>query len=269
MITKYLEQLTEQNYSKETVKRYASALKPFKEIEITKAAIDNYQNRITNLAAFTRRSNLTILKNYLNKYYPALVEEIVIPQCPKQLPQNIPSKTTVQAILNMPDTKTFAGIRDRCVLELFYSTGIRRAELINLQLDDINFKKLLIRINQGKRGKDRLIPIAASSLAWLQKYIKKVRLHQKPKSEHVFVTKTGAKFHGRLVNDILANYSGYSCHKYRHAFATHLLQNGMREVSLQRLLGHANVTTVQIYTRITINDLKQSYARAHKRDSWE
>ena len=268
MITEYLEQLTQQNYSKETVRRYASALKPFRQTEITKAAIQNYQQKITNLAAFTRRNNLTILRNYLNKYYPNLVEEIVIPQCPKQLPQNIPSKTMVQTILNMPDTKTFAGIRDRCILELFYSTGIRRAELINLSLADINFEKSLIRINQGKMRKDRIVPIAKNSLAWLQKYIKKVRPHQKPKTEHVFVTKTGTKLHGRFVNDILANYSGYSCHKYRHAFATHLLQNGMREVSLQRLLGHANVTTVQIYTRITINDLKQSYAKSHKRDSW-
>ena len=118
MITEYLEQLTQQNYSKETVRRYASALKPFRQTEITKAAIQNYQQKITNLAAFTRRNNLTILRNYLNKYYPNLVEEIVIPQCPKQLPQNIPSKTMVQTILNMPDTKTFAGIRDRCILEL-------------------------------------------------------------------------------------------------------------------------------------------------------
>ena len=146
MITEYLAQLTEQNYSITTVKRYASALKTLKETEITKAAIQHYQNRITNLAAFTRRSNLIILKNYLNKYYPKLVEEIVIPNCPKQLPQNIPSKTMVQTILNMPNTKTFAGIRDRCILELFYSTGIRRTELVNLKLEDINFKKLQLRV---------------------------------------------------------------------------------------------------------------------------
>ena len=268
MIDKYLTHLAKQNYCRETIDHYKNVLRFFKSRTVNQAAIAQYQISIQNLAPITQRGYLSMLRNYLRDYYPKLITEIVVPKGPKPLPKNIPSKSTIQTILNSPDTNTFRGIRDKAVLELFYATGIRRMELMNLKLADINFEKLLIRINQGKMRKDRIVPIAKKSLYWINKYIQTVRPQFKPKTDYVFVTTNGFKLHKNAAGNILANYSSFSCHKYRHAFATHLLQNGMREVSLQRLLGHSKISTTQHYTKVTIVDLKQNYLKYHQRDNW-
>ena len=268
MITKYLELLAQQNYCQTTIALYARNLRFFENKPIDKATIKQYQANLKHLTPGTQLHQLSTLRGYCKRFYPELVKEIVLPKVPKPLPKNIPSKATVQTILDSPDTNAFRGIRDKAVLELFYSTGIRSKELINLKLADINFEKSLIRINQGKMRKDRIVPIAKKSLDWLGKYIKKVRPHLNPKTDYVFVTTIGLKLYRNAPNNILANYSAYSCHKYRHAFATHLLQNGMREVSLQRLLGHSQISTTQRYTKVTIVDLKQNYLKYHQRDNW-
>lgn len=268
MITKYLALLAQQNYCGSTIALYAQELRFFENIPIDKATIMQYQATLKRLAPCTQLRQLSTLRNYCKRFFPELISEIVLPKLPKPLPQNIPSKTIIQTILNEPDTMTFTGTRDKAMLELFYATGIRRLELINLKLTDINFKKAVIRINQGKMRKDRIVPIAKQSLDWLQKYIKKVRPYSKPKTDYVFVSANGYKLTKSTPNNILANYSGFSCHKYRHAFATHLLQNGMKETSLQRLLGHTKISTTQRYTKVTIVDLKQNYLKYHQRDNW-
>lgn len=262
----FLRQLKEKGYAKLTITSYRTVLKFFMNKELTKNLIQEYQAQIQNKAASTRLHYLTILRNFLRATAPALVKELVLPRKERRIPKEIPSKTEVKLILQKPDLSTFKGVRDRALLEVLYSTGIRKQELINLKLEDI--QQQVIRINQGKMGKDRLMPISAIALKWLKKYIEEVRSFLKPKCNYVFMSEAGNQMAASRPFKIVKQYSKYSCHKYRHSFATHLLQNGMKETSLQRLLGHAQISTTQIYTQVTISELRRSYRRYHDRDHW-
>ena len=154
------------------------------------------------------------------------------------------------------------------ILELLYGAGLRKKELTNLKLDDIDCQKRTVRVISGKNQKDRVVPISKVAVVWLKKYVEEVRTVLKPKSDYLFIAKSGYQATGAIIYNAVKSYSQYSCHKYRHAYATHLLQNGMKETSLQRLLGHSCITTTQIYTKVTIKDLKTSYAKYHQRDRW-
>jgi integrase/recombinase XerD len=269
MIADYLAQLAQQNYCPSTLALYAAELRFFEKHPVNKTTILQYQRSLQRFATCTQHRRLSTLRKYLRRYYPNLAHSIVIPKTPYPLPKNIPSQLTIQTILNAPDTNTFTGIRDKAMLELFYSTGLRRQELINLKCEDLDVEHQLVRVTQGKMRKDRVVPIAKPALDWLRKYMHQIRPRYHPKTTHVFLSAAGRKLHPTAPNSILEAYSAFSCHKYRHAFATHLLQNGMKETSLQQLLGHARITTTQCYTKVTIVDLKKSYLKHHPRDRWQ
>lgn len=264
----YLEQLKEKEYAKETIQQHKFILKQFKNTGFTKLSIQRYQHQIRGLKPGTQHTYLTILKKILHLYHPQLEKHVVLPRQPKVFLQNIPEQITVKETLQKPDITRFKGVRDRVILELLYATGIRRKELVNLKLTDIDMVKGIVRVQQGKGKKDRLVPVARQSIAWLKKYLKKVRPQLKPRCSYLLVSQTGHQMGIGTPAKIIHKYSRHSPHKYRHAYATHLLQNGMKETSLQQLLGHASVGTTQIYTRVTTEELKASYARYHKRETF-
>ena len=172
-------------------------------------------------------------------------------------------------VLQGPDVTTYKGVRDRAILETLYGTGVRKQELLNLQLDDIDLVSKRLRVNQGKNSKDRILPIPDECFCWLEQYMQFVRAELKPKTLHVFMNMEG----GNAVKKsslyrILKEYSEFSTHKYRHAYATHLMENGMAETNIQVLLGHSNLSSTQIYTKVTISELQKQYDRFHDRDSW-
>jgi integrase/recombinase XerD len=269
MIRHYLGSLEQRNYAPSTLKLYSNILKPLSAKPMRPATLLEYQRSILPLATVTRLGKLSVLKKYLEFSHPTLAPLVILPKKPFVLPKNIPAQSEIKAILKKPDTTTFSGLRDRAILELFYSTGMRRMEIVNLKIDDINFEKQIVRINQGKGRKDRLVPIITQSLTWVAAYLKKVRPFLKPKGDTLFLSRGGKAMHIGTPHQIIQKYAPYSCHKYRHAFATHLLQNGMKETSLQQLLGHTQIDTTQRYTKVTISDLKKSYAKYHHRDRWK
>jgi integrase/recombinase XerD len=267
-IQDYLQRLKEKEYSKDTIRQYRYILRKLFAIELDKHGIEAFQKGFLNLKPKSRNRYFLITKKILADLDPKLEKYIIIPKLPEELPKNIPGQEEISAILQKPDVSTFRGIRDRTILELLYSTGIRRMELVCLTVEDLDLNQGLLRINQGKMKKDRIVPAGKVSVQWLKKYLEWVRPALNPKNNALFLSRTGGRMNEGTPNKIIKKYSANSPHKYRHSFATHLLQNGMKETSLQRLLGHSQVSTTQIYTRVTIHDLRASYTKYHKRDCW-
>lgn len=197
--------------------------------------------------------------------------ELELPKTPKRLPKVILSVAEIEAVLHEADPHHVHGLRDRAMLETLYSTGVRRAELCNLTLYDIDLNRHSLRVTGGKGNKDRLIPIGARACAWVEKYL----IESRPQllvADHdtLFVTAHGEPLtHAFLTNRIkaLLRYAGIGkgggAHLFRHAMATHMLDNGADTRFIQAMLGHANLQTTQIYTQVSIEKLRQIHEATH------
>lgn len=166
----------------------------------------------------------------------------------------------------------FEGKRDRLIIELFYTTGIRRAEMINLKLTAIDFVQKNIKV-VGKRNKERLMPLLDSTLELIEIYKEdRIKLEKIKDAELLILSKNGNKvsesFVYRLINDYFSTVSQKSKkspHVLRHSFATHLLNNGADLNSVKELLGHSSLSSTQIYTHSSLAELKKTYKEAHPR----
>jgi integrase/recombinase XerD len=194
-----------------------------------------------------------------------------MPKEEHRLPADTLSEGEVSAILSVPDVADPLGIRDRAMLELLYSTGIRRIELVRLQLRDLHRERRTLHVH-GKGGKDRMVPVGERALAWLEKYLSQVRplLAVHAEEQTLFLTGYGRGFSpnslGNLVKQILRKAHPDrpgNCHLLRHACATHMLEHGADVRIIQQLLGHAKLETTQIYTEVSIRLLQDVHARTH------
>ena len=268
-IDKYLNYLKEKEYSEGSINTIRKVLKNIPS-PLTEERLNAYQKEISKLKTTTRISYLSKLKHYLlyqNK--SKLAKKIEMPRLEKRLPQNIPTEEAVKRVIEGIDTSTYMGIRDRAILELLYSTGMRRGEISSLTVSDIDYVGGIVRVSKGKGKKDRLIPVGQKALYWLDRYIKKVRDVIVEKGEsRLFVTERGKEISPNMMYNIIKKYK-YNPHKYRHAYATHLLRGGMKETSVSKLLGHEKLTSTQVYTSVTITDLKKSYDKYYRRDRWK
>lgn len=190
------------------------------------------------------------------------------PRFEKRLPEFI-SIESMTELLNMPAENTFDGIRDRAIVELFYSCGIRRAELLDLEMKDLLREQGLIRV-LGKGEKERVIPVGSYASKCLDLYLPQRQIKIKPGVEKVFVLESGEPMYAMAIYRIIGKYlqkisdiKKKSPHVLRHSFATHLMNQGADIRAVKDLLGHANLSTTQIYTHTSIDHLKKIYARAH------
>ena len=201
------------------------------------------------------------------EHNPALA--VPTPKLERRLPSFLDERQIVR-LLETPSTQTWHGLRDRAILETFYSTGARIGELVGLNLDDLDEISGTIVV-RGKGKKERLCPIGETALAAIRAYIarrpKKLRVPYA-----VFVSQKLTRLTARQVDRLIARYvraaglpASISPHSLRHSFATHLLDRGADLRSVQELLGHANLSTTQIYTHITPQRLKKVYDQAHPR----
>ena len=163
-------------------------------------------------------------------------------------------------------------MRDRAILELFYSTGLRRSELIKLTLDDLSLTRKTLYVRQGKGGKDRLLPIGERALSWLVRYLDDVRpqLLTDINEPTVFLSDYGDPFRDSKLGDRVKRYMKHagidapgSCHLLRHAMATHMLENGAEMRFIQVMLGHSTYQATEIYTHVSIRKLQDIYAATH------
>lgn len=195
-----------------------------------------------------------------------------MPRVEKRLPKHILSADEAERILNVPDVSSALGIRDRAILKTFYSTGIRRTELTNLHVHDVDQDRGTVMIREGKGKRDRLIPIGARALAWIRKYLDEVRpqLSLADDGGTLFLTVLGDAIDprslGQMVSDYIkasgVNKSG-SCHLFRHTMATLMLENGADVRFVQVMLGHAQLTSTQVYTQVAIRALKEIHTATH------
>lgn len=214
---------------------------------------------------------LYLLKNGYIKNNPT--EKVLPPKLSKKLPEVL-EVNQVEIILSKPDVNDKLGLRDKAILEVLYACGTRVSELINLKLSDLFFSDEVIRVF-GKGSKERLIPIGSSAIEWVTAYIKKSRplLMKKAKSEnYVFLNSRSSKISRMGLWKIIDKYvkeSGISKevhpHTFRHSFATHLLEGGADLRAVQEMLGHADISTTQIYTHIDRDYIKQVHKQYHPR----
>jgi integrase/recombinase XerD len=214
---------------------------------------------------------LYLLKNKYIVKNP--IEKITAPRISKKLP-GVLDINEVDKILSTPKVDDKLGLRDKAMLELFYACGTRVSELINLKVNDLFFDNEIIRVF-GKGSKERLIPIGTSAIRWIGEYLKKSRplLMKKSKSENIlFLNSRGSKLSRMGVWKIIDRYvkeagieKDVHPHTFRHSFATHLLEGGADLRAVQEMLGHADISTTQIYTHIDRDYIKQVHKQYHPR----
>ncbi len=225
---------------------------------------------ISRLIASLRRFYRHALREGTITVDPTL--QIEAPKLPRSLPKSL-NEDEVEALLNAPDITQPIGLRDRAMLELLYACGLRVSELVGLRVTEVSLQEGVIRVT-GKGSKTRLVPMGEEAVEWLARYLKDARpvILQKRLCDSMFVTHRGEAMTRQAFWYLIKRYAlqagiskHLSPHVLRHAFATHLLNHGADLRVVQMLLGHADISTTQIYTHVARERLKQLHAVHHPR----
>ncbi len=201
-------------------------------------------------------------------------EDVASPKRASKLPRVL-SAEEVARLLSQPDARTPEGLRDRAMLELLYSSGLRVSELVGLDVGHVDLEAELVRV-LGKGNRERVVPLGSYAVRALQAYLSLGRPRLARGSSALFLGRTGRRLSRQWVWAALRRYARaagiatrVSPHVLRHSFATHLLQGGADLRSVQELLGHASIATTQVYTHVARPHLREVFDRAHPRDAWE
>lgn len=285
---KYL--LLERNYSEKTILSYGIDLDEFEayfkgvdeEFEFTSVDVDVVRGWVLSLmdegrAETTVNRKLSSLRSFyhylLRQKLVAVdpVVKVVGPKKKKPLPVFVRDEAMNQLLDGFEFPQTFEGVRDKTMLEVFYSTGMRRAELIALKDGDVDFSALVIKVT-GKRNKQRLIPFGDRLQEVLGVYLQERTRFYSGECEAFFIRKGGARLSPSSVNYIVKRYLSKvvtlkkkSPHVLRHTFATSMLNHQAELEAVKELLGHESLTTTEVYTHTTFEELKQVYEQAHPR----
>lgn len=293
---RFLAWQAERNYSPKTIIGREDNLRMFiawldergirRPHEVTKPIIERYQSHLfvyrkkdgQPLSARTQHGHITPIRawfKWLAKqnfilYNPA--SDLDLPRLDKRLPRHVLTMKEAETVLAVPDIATSTGIRDRAMMEVLYSTGMRRLELIGLQVFDIDVERGTVMIHLGKGRKDRMVPIGERAIAWVEKYRDDVRQELATGLDEgtLFLTNLGEAFSPNRLTQLVREYiqaaqigkSG-SCHLFRHTMATLMLENGADIRYIQAILGHAELSTTQIYTQVSIRQLKAIHTATH------
>jgi integrase/recombinase XerD len=293
----YLDSLTARHYSARTLESYRERLQPFIDWcearsvnhapQVSLPLLESWQRYLRSyrrangqpLSLGGQLSRLSALRTWFRwllqrshiLYNPA--DQMLLPKEDKRLPSQVLSRAETEQVLAGMDSTTLTGLRNRAMLELFWSTGIRRKELANLLPGDVDFGRGVVNVRLGKGRKDRVVPVGERALGWLSRYLNdaRPRLSVNHDSGYLFIGSTGKGLELGTVTGIARdairqsphlNKSG-ACHLFRHSMATQMLENGADTRHIQAILGHEKLETTQIYTRVAIGHLKQVHQQTH------
>jgi integrase/recombinase XerD len=296
----WLEMLRGRRYSELTVRQHEADLRIFmawaaerdvtRAGEVTRPILEAYQrwlslceatsgrNKGKRLGWGTLRHRLHVLRSFFRRltrenvilHNPA--SELEMPRRERRLPVQAMTKEELSRLLAIPNIADPLGVRDRAMLEVFYATGIRRAELASLELTDVGAERGTLTVRHGKGGKDRVVPLGPRALGWIQHYLGETRPHLcgDARVMALFLTGYGEAFSPSVLSHAVTSWmrvaglSGRgSCHLLRHTCATHMLEGGADVRYVQQLLGHESLDTTAIYTQVTINRLIEVHTRCH------
>jgi integrase/recombinase XerD len=292
----YIEWSKERNYSENTAKLRTEYLLNFAAWceargllypqEITKPILERYQRTLFVYrkadgkplsfgAQYSRLVALRVLFRWLSRRNVILsnpASEMELPRLPMQLPRYVLTVHEAEAVLRMPDTSDVIGLRDRAILEVLYATGIRRSELCALRVFDVDSHRGTVFVRHGKGLRDRVVPIGERALLWVDKYVTEARPELVAAIDEgaLFLTAQGEPMTLMRATGLVRQYvqaAGIdkkgACHLFRHTAATLMLENGADLRYIQHMLGHAQVTTTQLYTQVSIHKLKEVHALTH------
>ena len=277
---------SEKRFSEHTIKSYTTDLKQFTSFLSSEFQIIDEINEIsfqiirTWIASLLEKGinprSVNRKISTLKTYFKFLIREgelvenpmmkVVAPKSKKRLPVFIEEDQIASLLNEVQFEKGFVGQRNKLIIELFYVTGIRLSELINIKISDVDFNNQSIKV-LGKRNKERIIPLSSNVVNDLNIFIE-----NNQKNKYLFTNLEGEKLYNKLVYRLVNKYIGEissvnkkSPHILRHTFATHMLNNGADINAIKELLGHANLSATQVYTHNTIEKLKTVYKQAHPR----
>jgi integrase/recombinase XerD len=296
LMQRYLNHLAEKNYSVCTIEIREEQLRYFlkwceeraitKPRQLDRAILEQYQRSLfyyrkangESLATSSQHVRIVHLRHWMQwllkqghiLYNPAALLEL--PRLEKRLPKAILTAKEAETVLAVPDVTTTLGLRDRAILETFYSTGMRRMELANLHVHDVDSERGTVTIRQGKGKKDRVVPIGDRALEWVRKYMDTSR------PQLVGIRDDGTLFLSTLGQPLVLDRLSQlvkecvdaagigkrgSCHMFRHTAATLMLEGGADIRIIQAFLGHVKLDTTQIYAQVSIKQLKAVHAATH------
>ncbi|MEK7214593.1 MAG: site-specific tyrosine recombinase XerC, partial [Chloroflexota bacterium] len=253
--------------------------------EVTRAVLERYQGFLTRyrkkngepLSFRSQHVQLTALRLFFKwlakerhvEYNPA--SEMELPRLGRRLPKAAMTIAETETVLALPDLSGPVGLRDRAILEVFYSTGIRRSELAHLTLPDLDFGRGVVFINQGKGKKDRFVPIGQRAIAWVMKYLEEARPRlMVGETLALFLNVDGKSLDPLYLTERIREYLARSgiqkkggCHLFRHTTATLMLEGGADIRYIQQMLGHADLSSTQVYTHVAIQQLKAVHELTH------
>jgi integrase/recombinase XerD len=293
----FIEWLKVRNHTEQTVEnrlkvcnyflQWASERGIRRPIEVTKPILERYQRFLFHkrkrdgepLSFRTQLGRLTAIRAWFRwlckqNHIPSNpAADLDLPRQEFHLPKTILSAREVELVLAIPDVHDPLGLRDRAIMETLYSTGIRRMELLNLTVFDVDRQRGLVRVDQGKGHKDRYVPIGERALAWLERYQQEVRpmlLCGSRSGNLLFLSAFGDSLRPNWLSQMVAQYVDHaqlgkrgSCHLFRHTMATLMLEAGADIRIIQEILGHRNLTTTQIYTQVSIRMLQDIHKATH------
>ena len=300
-VSQFEEHLAMENYSPLTILGYVKDLRFFLRYlqtldvrdltAVTGDSLYKYQLHVyqekhkdKSLSLMTQRGRLVAVRSffhYLLKRGRILTDPasgLELPRVKKRLPRGVMTVREVNKILAQPDVDTPLGLRDKALLEVLYTTGMRNGELRNLTLHDVDLESRELRINDGKGQKDRVVPLGEIAAHYVAQYLDRARpalVGKRPDAAaRLFISRRGRPLDPLVVNDrIIRKYvhqagitKHVTAHGFRHTCATHMLKGRANIRHIQALLGHKSLDTTQMYTHVEVGDLKREHRRTHPRE---
>jgi integrase/recombinase XerD len=296
LLEKHLEDLRMRDYSEYTVKNRRVHIGFFLDwchergitepVEVTRTVLESYQRHVFHYRkkngeplSFTGQHDrlvpLRVWFKWMAKHRHILhnpASELELPRLGMRLPKAVLTASEAEQVIAQTDVNDVLGLRDRAILEVLYSTGMRRLELVKLTLWDLDLERATVIIRQAKGKKDRIIPLGDRAAEWVRKYLEesRPRLMSQSDDKVVFLSNAGERFSLDYLTEMVRGYveaakigKRGACHLFRHTMATLMLEGGADIRFIQAMLGHADLKTTQIYTHVAIRQLQEIHRATH------